>query len=133
MNQAAWVTGDTVYGGDYKLRSWLERTPATLCVSRPMNQRIGLPTALMRLWQVADRAVAALVGRRGQSRAEALRLAWQSLDYRWTEPGWKQWFARPTQLSNPTEIAYYFVFAPETVTLEQVVLAAAVGSKWRSL
>jgi hypothetical protein len=54
--------------------------------------------------------------------------AWQSLDYRWTEPGWKQWLLARLSLSDPTEIAYYFVFAPETVSLEQVVRAG--GSRW---
>jgi hypothetical protein len=47
----------------------------------------------------------------------------------WTEPGWKQWLLARRSLSDPTEIAYYFVFAPESVTLEQVVQAA--GSRWQ--
>ena len=51
------------------------------------------------------------------------------LDFRWTEPGWKQWLLARRSLSDPTEIAYYFVFAPETVSLEQVVRAA--GSRWQ--
>jgi len=55
--------------------------------------------------------------------------AWQSLDYRWTEPGWKQWLLARRSLSDPTKIAYYFVFAEDAVTLEQVVRAA--GSRWQ--
>ena len=55
--------------------------------------------------------------------------AWQSLDFRLTEPGWKQWLLARRSLSEPTELAYYFVFAPERVTLEQVVRAA--GSRWQ--
>lgn len=39
---AAWVTGDTVYGGDYKLRSWLEDRLQPYVLAIPKNQRIGL-------------------------------------------------------------------------------------------
>jgi len=55
--------------------------------------------------------------------------AWQELSFRWTEPGWKQWLLARRSLSDPTKIAYYFVFAPQTVSLEQVVRAA--GSRWQ--
>src|SRR5258708_22247017 len=40
--KAAWVTGDTVYGGDTKLRSWLEERPQPYVLAVPMNQRIWL-------------------------------------------------------------------------------------------
>jgi hypothetical protein len=40
--QAAWVTGDIVYGGDYKLRSWLEERLQPYVLAVPKNQRIGL-------------------------------------------------------------------------------------------
>jgi hypothetical protein len=60
--------------------------------------------------------------------------AWQRLDYRWTEAGWKQWLLARRSLSDPTEIASSLVFAPETVSLEQVVLAAGSrGPGGRSL
>src|SRR5260221_7656629 len=38
--KAAWVTGDTVYGGDYKLPSWLEERLPAYVLSVPMNQRL---------------------------------------------------------------------------------------------
>jgi SRSO17 transposase len=38
--KAAWVTGDTVYGGDYKLRSWLEERLQPYVLAVPMHQRI---------------------------------------------------------------------------------------------
>jgi SRSO17 transposase len=40
--KAAWVTGDTVYGGDYKRRSWLEERLQPYVLAVPKNQRIGL-------------------------------------------------------------------------------------------
>ena len=128
--KAAWVTGDTVYGGDYKLRSWLEERLQPYVLAVPMNQRIGLSHR-------ADGVVASwpaeqwqrLSAGEGSQGPRFYDWAWQSLDFRWTEPGWKQWLLARRSLSDPTEIAYYFVFAPESVTLEQVVRAA--GSRWQ--
>jgi SRSO17 transposase len=128
--KAAWVTGDTVYGGDYKLRSWLEERLQPYVLAVPKNQRIGLTHR-------ADEVVASWPAERWQrlSAGEGSQgprfydWAWQSLDFRWTEPGWKQWLLARRSLSDPTEIAYYLVFAPESVSLEQVVRAA--GSRWQ--
>jgi SRSO17 transposase len=128
--KAAWVTGDTVYGGDYKLRSWLEERLQPYVLAVPKNQRIGLT-------QRADEVVASweasawqrLSAGEGSQGPRFYDWAWQSLDFRWTEPGWKQWLLARRSLSDPTEIAYYFVFAPESVSLQQVVRAA--GSRWQ--
>jgi SRSO17 transposase len=128
--KAAWVTGDTVYGGDYKLRSWLEERLQPYVLAVPKNQRIGLTHR-------ADEVVASwtaeqwkrLSAGEGSQGPRLYDWAWQSLDFRLTEPGWKQWLLARRSLSDPTELAYYFVFAPETVSLEQVVRAA--GSRWQ--
>ncbi len=123
--QAAWVTGDTVYGGDYKLRSWLEERLQPYVLAVPKNQRIGLTHR-------ADEVVASwpehgwqrLSAGEGSQGPRWYDWAWQSLDFRLTEPGWKQWLLARRSLSDPAKIAYYFVFAPESVSLEQVVRAA---------
>ena len=128
--KAAWVTGDTVYGGDYKLRSWLEERLQPYVLAVPMNQRIGLThraDSVVASWQASRwQRLSAGEGSQGPRYYD---WAWQSLDYRLTEPGWKQWLLARRSLSDPTEIAYYFVFAPQSVTLEQVVRAA--GSRWQ--
>ena len=128
--KTTWVTGDTVYGGDTKLRMWLEELLQSYVLAVPKNQRIGLRHR-------ADEVVASWPAQRWQrlSAGEGSQgprfydWAWQELSFRWTEPGWKQWLLARRSLSDPTEIAYSFVFAPETVTLEQVVRAA--GSRWQ--
>ncbi len=128
--KAAWVTGDSVYGGDYKLRSWLEERlqPYVLVVAK--NQRIGLSRRadeVVATWPAEHwQRVSAGEGSQGPRFYD---WAWQSLDFRWTEPGWKQWLLSRRSLSDPTKIAYDFVFAPESVSLEQVVRAA--GSRWQ--
>ena len=123
--KAAWVTGDTVYGGDYKLRSWLEERLQPYVLAVPKNQRIGLThraDEVVANWQASQwQRLSAGDGSQGP---RLYAWAWQSLDFRWTEPGWKQWLLARRSLSDPTEIAYYFVFALQTVTLEQVMRAA---------
>ena len=132
--KAAWVTGDTVYGGGYKLRSWLEERLQPYVLAIPKNQRIGLTH---RADEVVDSwEVSAWQHRSAGEGSQGPRYydwAWQSLDFRLTEPGWKQWLLARLSLSDPTEIAYYFVFAPETITLENVVRAAGSrGPRGRS-
>ena len=123
--KAAWVTGDTVYGGDYKLRTWLEERLQPYVRAVPKNQRIGLThraDEVVANWQAKPwQRLSAGDGSQGPRLYD---WAWQSLDFRWTEPGWKQWRLSRRSLSDPTEIAYYFVFALQTVTLEQVMWAA---------
>lgn len=55
--------------------------------------------------------------------------AWQSRDCRLREPGWKQWLLARRSLTDPSELAYYVVFAPERGSLEQGVRGA--GSRWQ--
>src|SRR5258708_19522955 len=113
--KAAWGTGDTVYGGDYKLRSWLEERLQPYVLAVPKNQRIGLTRR-------ADEVVASWPAERGQrlsagEGSQGPRLydwAWQQLSFRWTQAGGKQWLLGLRPLSDPTEISSYFVFPPST-------------------
>jgi SRSO17 transposase len=128
--QAVWVTGDTVYGEDYKLRSWLEERQQPYVLAVPKHQRIGLThraDAVVAQWPAEQwQRLSAGEGSQGPRYYD---WAWQSLDFRWLEPGWKQWLLARRSLSDPTKLAYYFVFAPKSVTLEEVVQAA--GSRWQ--
>jgi len=127
---AAWVTADSVYGGDYKLRSWLEERQQPYVLAIPKNQRIGLTTR-------ADAAVARWAPQTWQRRSAGegsqgprrYDWAWKPLTFRLLPGGWQQWVLARRSLSDPTEIAYYFVFAPATITLAQVVQVA--GTRWQ--
>lgn len=73
--KAAWVTGDTVYGGDTKLRMWLEERLQPYVLAVPKNQRIGLASRadeVVASWP-AERWQRVKAGRR-QSRVALLRL-----------------------------------------------------------
>jgi SRSO17 transposase len=137
---AAWVTGDSIYGGDRRLRVWLEQQehPFVLAV-----------TSDEPWWAVLD-------GRWGQPRADVLAAqipadVWQRLSagdgakrprwYEWArvrlarlhltaqERRWDHWLLVRRSRRDPTELAYYVVFAPAGTTLR--TLARVAGHRWR--
>ncbi|MGZ3640386.1 MAG: IS701 family transposase, partial [Ktedonobacterales bacterium] len=137
---AAWITGDSIYGGDRRLRVWLEQQgqPFVLAV-----------TSDEPLWAVLD-------GRWGQPRADAIAAqipagGWRRLSagegakgprwYDWArvrlarlqltveERRWEHWLLVRRSRSDPTDLAYYVVFAPAGTSLR--TLARVAGQRWR--
>jgi SRSO17 transposase len=128
--QAAWVTGDSVYGGDYKLRSWLEERQQPYVLAIPSNQRIGLThraDAVAASW--AAPAWQRLSAGDGSQGPRWYDWAWMVLEYRWMPKGWNQWLLARRSLSHPADITYYFVAGPADVTLDQIVRVA--GTRWQ--
>lgn len=140
---AAWVTGDEIYGGDRRLRMWLEerRQPFVLAVkcteplSYPPDPEGRLPS-----WQPhAEEIAAALPANawRVLSAGEGAKGP-RLYGWAWTEllrPGWPGWRhallvrERLTpDAQGERERAYYVVFAPRAATLTAVVRAA--GTRW---
>jgi SRSO17 transposase len=130
---ARWVTADEVYGNDGALRRWLQE--------REQGYVLGVSRA-HRLWSSE---------RWAQERVEAAMAAlpadvWQRLSvgdgskgprvYDWAEirfpvaspEGWRHGMLARRSLSDPTELAYYRVFAPEGATLAE--LAEVAGTRW---
>ena len=113
-----WVTGDRVYGGDRRLRLWLEARPqsSVLAVSGkedvwfgPQQRQVktllaSLPAAGWTRLSAGDDAASpstATIGR---------------------------WLLVRRSLSAPTDLTAYVVFAPPATSLEEVVRVA--GSRW---
>lgn len=135
----AWVTGDEVYGGDRKLRMWLEQRgqPFVLAVksSEPLFY-FGIPgrgqppaatiaAALpAETWQILSAGA-------GSKGPREYRWAWTDLA-RIGWPGWRHALLIRERLTpnarGEYERAYYVVFAPETATLPDVVQVA--GTRW---
>jgi SRSO17 transposase len=129
--RAAWVTGDTVYGTDRVLRPWLEAARQAYVLAVPKTHRVWVGHRQ----ETAERAAAALPAE-----------AWARLSagdgsqgprwYDWARlrldgpcpAGWDRWLLARRSLSDPTERAYYRVFAPTQTALAEVVRAA--GSRW---
>jgi|AntDryMetagUQ889_1029465.scaffolds.fasta_scaffold05212_1 SRSO17 transposase len=139
---AAWVTGDAVYGGNRRLRMFLEGRGQSFVLAVKRDEP---------LW--------ALELERGPGQVAADRLAEEAVapeDWTWLSAGdgskgprlyewalvplfrlqlteeeryWGHWLLLRRSPEEPEELAYYVVFAPkETTTLEEVVRVA--GTRW---
>lgn len=131
----AWVTGDEVYGGDRRLRIWLEEQEQPFVLAIACNEP---------LWCHVGSGPEQ---KRADERAQMLDLsAWKRLSagegakgprrYDWargqlcrlSEPQWEHWLLVRRSISKPEELAYYVVFAPAATTLEEMVGVA--GRRW---
>ena len=132
-----WVTGDTVYGGDRRLRMWLE----SHAIRHVMAVKCTEP-----LWamtehgpgQVAAQDVIAQVPAEQWLRINAGDGSKGKRCYDWTRvplwrPGWPAnvgfWLLARRSLSDPGELAYYVCFAPADTPLGTLVRVA--GRRWR--
>jgi SRSO17 transposase len=132
-----WVTGDTVYGGDRRLRVWLEEH----AIRHVMAVKCTEP-----VWALTDRGPGQVAAQ--DLIAEVEPAQWLRLNagdgskgkrfYDWTRvPLWRWgwpanvgfWLLARRSLSDPGELAYYVCFAPADTPLMTLVRVA--GKRWR--
>jgi SRSO17 transposase len=128
---AAWVTGDTVYGTDRSLRPWLEAERRAYVLAMPKTHRVWLgeqqQTAQAAFTRLPAEAWQRLSAGEGSQGPRWYDWAWIPLSGASTA-GWGRWLLARRSRSDPTELAYYRVFAPAETPLEEAVRAA--GSRW---
>jgi SRSO17 transposase len=128
---AVWVTGDSVYGDDRRLRVWLEsqNQAYVLAVSGKEYVWLGwqqrqVKTILAALPAEGWRRLSAGAGAKGR----------RLYDWCWLpladpmQPPWRRWLLVRRSLGDPTDLTAYVVFAPHDTPMEPVVQAA--GSRW---
>jgi len=136
----SWVTGDSIYGGDRKLRLFLEEQGRSFVIGIPCNEA---------LWAMTERGPRQV---KAQALAQQLQPdCWQRLCagegakgprlydwalrelYRYQPTSQDQtqghWLLIRRSLSQPSELAYYVVFGPRDATLDEMVRVA--GMRWR--
>ena len=127
---ASWVTADSVYGGDYKLRHFLEERAQPFVLAVASTQRVGLSAQAAQVvasWPAAAwQRLSAGEGSQGPRRYD---WAWMPMSWRDAPAGMAHWLLARRSLSQPDELAYYFVFGPADITLAQVVQVA--GARWQ--
>jgi SRSO17 transposase len=136
---AAWVTGDEIYGGNRRLRMWLEerRQPFVLAVSATESlfrydvdglRQTRAATIAAALPAEAWQVLSAGAGTKGP---RTYRWAWTDL-FRIGWRGWRHALLVRERLApderGEYERAYYVVFAPKRATLQDVVRVA--GTRW---
>jgi SRSO17 transposase len=129
---AAWVTADSVYGDDRRLRMWLEaeEQPYVLAVSGKeyVNDAATWTPRRVKalLAEVAEqpaaawRCLSAGAGSKGPRRDDWCRLPLVPP----LQDGHERWFLVRRRHSDPEDLRGYVAFAPASATLEQLVQVA---------
>src|SRR5262245_20477333 len=128
---ATWVTGDSVYGDDRRLRVWLEEREQAYVLAVSGKEYVW------RGWQQHQvKMVLATLSPNGWTRLSAgagtKGLRWY--EWRWLplahplHPTWRRWLLVRRSLSDLTDLTAYVVFAPHESSLETAVRVA--GSRW---
>jgi SRSO17 transposase len=132
-----WVTGDSVYGGDRRLRVWLEEH----AIRHVMAVKRTEPLLAMTdrgPGQVPAEQLLACVPAAHWLRLSAGQGAKGKRLYDWTRvPLWRLgwpanvgfWLLARRSTSDPDELAYYVCFAPTDTSLATLVQVA--GRRWR--
>ncbi len=131
----AWVTGDTVYGNDRKLRRWLEEQSWPYVLAVKNNEPLWADTERGSA-QVAARELAQQIPDDRWQRLSAgdgskgPRLYdWGWLPIRpWSEPDQGHWLLVRRSIADPEDLAYYACFGAAEVSLAELVRVA--GTRW---
>jgi SRSO17 transposase len=128
--QAAWVTADSIYGGVYALRHFLEEREQPFVLAVPSTQRVGLSDKAAQVvasWPAE--AWERLSAGEGSQGPRWYDWACMTMPWRDAPAGMAHFLLARRSLSQPEEVAYYFVFGPTTVMLPQLALVA--GTRWQ--
>lgn len=129
--EAAWVTGDEVYGNAGALRRWLEEQEQAHVLAVASNHRVwqeGRQMEAANLVQgLAEEVFQRLAVGEGSKGPRVYDWACWPLPHE-TAEGWGRWLLVRRSPRTPQETAYYRVFAPTGTPL--VAMARAAGSRW---
>jgi SRSO17 transposase len=127
---ARWVSGDSVYGNDGKLRLWLEEQQLAHVLGVNGNHFVWIGATQQKVSTVTAqfsaedwRRLSAGAGSKGPRWYE-----WAAVETNRMIEGWTRWLLVRRSVENPQEWAYYRVFAPAETRLEEMV--AVAGKRW---
>ena len=130
-----WVTGDSVYGNDRRLRLWLEAQPWAYVLAVSGQEYVWLG------WQQRQvKTLLAALPEDSWTRLSAGDGAKGPRWYHWqwlpladpVDPQWRRWLLVRRSMSTPTEMTAYVVFAPQATALEEVVRVPAAAGRLRA-
>jgi SRSO17 transposase len=128
---AAWVTGDSVYGDDRRLRMWLEAHERAYVLAVSGKEYVWLGWRQRQVKTILA-ALPADDWTRHSAGAGTKGPRWY--DWCWVPlaapmlPAWRRWLLVRRSVSEPTELTAFVVFAPQATTLAEVVQTA--GTRW---
>src|SRR5918993_1149315 len=122
----AWVTGDSVYGADHRIRRRLAARQRGYVLAVTSGQRLGFVPVENWLAKVPPEGWERLSAGDG---AKGPRLYdWAHLPHSGAAAGWRMGLLIRRGTAEPDEFAYYLTHAPEATTLAQLVRVA--GTRW---
>jgi SRSO17 transposase len=128
---AAWVTADEVYGGDRRLRLWLEQQQqayvmavSTLEVIEIDEEMHKVDSLVTTVEETAWQRISCGDGTKGPREYDWVRIHFNCPD----APGWERWLLVRRSKSDPKDLSYYLVFAKSGTCLEEMVSVA--GTRW---
>lgn len=127
----AWITGDSVYGDDRSLRTWLEERHQAYVLAVSLNEAVWcdqqqqlVKTLVHQLPSDGWQRLSAGMGSQGPRWYD-----WQHLEL--NDPlqtGCRRWLVVRRSISKPDEVAGYVAFAPVGTSLVELVRVA--GTRW---
>lgn len=127
----AWVTGDSIYGSDRRLRLWLESQAHAYVLGVTSQEPLWVGFTQQRAARLAGNLASESWQRlsAGAGSKGARLYDWALVPFNPPlQKGFNHWLLARRSVSHPQEIAYYVVFAPAQVTLETLVQVA--GKRW---
>lgn len=132
---SSWVTADEVYGGDRRLRMWLEERAQPFVMAVKANEPLWyLGADGVRQYRASEIAaslpddswhrLSAGEGSKGPRMYEWARVSL----FRLQAPEWDHWLLLRRSLDDPTDLAHYVAFGYSDVVLEDLVKVA--GARW---
>ena len=118
------------YRGAYKLRHYLEEQEQSFVLAVQSTQRVGLSAKAAQVvasWPA--QAWQRLSAGEGSQGPRWYDWAWMPMPWRDAPAGMAHFLLARCSVSQPDELADYFVFGPADVTLAQVVQVA--GTRWQ--
>ena len=127
---ARWVSGDSVYGNDGKLRLWLEEQHMAHVLGVSGNHFVWIGWKQQKVSTVAAQFLPEDWSRlsAGQGSKGPRWYDWAAVETNSLIEGWTRWLLVRRSVDNPQERAYYRVFAPAGTTLKEMV--AVAGRRW---
>jgi SRSO17 transposase len=127
---ARWVSGDSVYGNDGKLRLWLEEHQMAHVLGVSGNHFVIIGWKQQKVSAVAAQFSLKAWQRlsAGQGSKGPRWYEWAAVETNSLLEGWARWLLVRRSVDDPQERAYYRVFAPVGTTLEEMV--AVAGKRW---
>ena len=130
-----WVTGDTVYGNDRRLRRWLEEQSRPYVLAVKSNEPLWADTGRSAA-QVAARELAQQIPddqwqrlSAGEGSKGPRYYDWSRVPIRpWSEPDQAHWLLVRRSINDPEDLAYYACFGAGDVSLAELVRVA--GTRW---